>query len=85
MDFNFYFIELLIALNVAVIVFVVKVYRDTIILNTKAMRDYDFLDHNISIEEKKGKTQAQHIVLLDDLNLSLFRRLFEIINRLLLL
>jgi len=82
MDFNLLFTIIIYLLILIFTCFIVKVYTDFITISKKAKQEYDILQGDLIVEEKKHKIYSQNIILIDNLNESLFNRIIEIAKRL---
>lgn len=85
MGFNLMFIIIIYLLIFALILCIVKVSFNTVVINKKGKLKHLKLRRDLSIEEEKGELNAQNILLVDNLNKSLFSRLFKIARKFILL
>ena len=83
MDFNLFFIIVIYVLISILIGFIIKVYIDTIGINKKGELEYLKLVNHFTLENEKLQISNQKIILVEDLNKSLFNRIFKIAKDLL--
>ncbi|GAA4893003.1 hypothetical protein GCM10023311_16820 [Flaviramulus aquimarinus] len=83
---NFDFFSILIYLLLAVLLaFIVKAYWDTQAIKENAFRNHLLLEEQLVLENNKSKMNIEKLYLSDNLQKSVFKRLFKITKDILLL
>lgn len=85
MNIDVLVIWFLFAVIVVLIVVSVKMVVNNLTLNKLADRDYKILSDNLKIEMESFEKNSQKIIVIEDLNETLFKRLFKITKELLFL
>lgn len=84
MEFDFFSI-IIYLLFIVLLAFIVKAFVDIQIIKKDGCRSYLLLQKQLEIAKNKSKVNIEKLDLIDNLNDSYFKRLFEIIKEILLL
>jgi len=85
MELNLLFNIVLILLISVLLLFIIKSFIKTNVINKRGKNNLVVLDNKYRLELEKCKLNNQNILLLDDLYVSLFSRVFKITQDLILI